>query len=516
MATAPPLDLTALEKDPRLFLYTSLTAGSSHIITATSRLETILKANKIPFQAIDMATDEKARRLWQRRAGGRKLPGLVKEGYVIGDLTEVEEWNEFGELHDNIGPVPAHGAAPPTGGQVGVQIAPVEKHANAFTPIRPAGTVADVGGQTGVPAAKMPEAGFDKTKGIALPGAAEIAALAQKKLAAKKEEAAPAAALGLAKTTSAEKEVDVATSTSPPPSTFEAINAETKTSPRPRQTSISFALEPIVPKTLLEKEKEIKEKAEKKEQEAAKELPEPIATKSEDVVTVASTVTAPAKDTEPADPVAKSESTSSAAKEDKAVSAAAAPIVESKLVDTATDSKPKPTTASENTPAPPTAADTPPSPAAAHHRGSEVHAATPEAITAVEKATTLTEAPEEDAVEEVDGQVAALKLGEGKSEPKGEKINEEKLEKPKAMEKAELEEEKPKTAAAEEEETNKAALEEVKKTEKVAEEEDETQAVSVEEKEEKKTEKADDTVEPKPTQEQDPKSADDATKSVDD
>jgi hypothetical protein len=81
---ASAMDLSTLEKDPRLFLYTSLTAGSSHIITATSRMETILKANKIPFTAIDTATDEKARRLWQRRAGQRKLPGLVKEGYVLG------------------------------------------------------------------------------------------------------------------------------------------------------------------------------------------------------------------------------------------------------------------------------------------------------------------------------------------------------------------------------------------------------------------------------------------------
>ena len=78
------MDLTEFEKDPRLFLFTSLTAGSSHIITATSRLETILKANKIPFQAIDTATDEKARRLWQRRAQAKKLPGLVKDGFVIG------------------------------------------------------------------------------------------------------------------------------------------------------------------------------------------------------------------------------------------------------------------------------------------------------------------------------------------------------------------------------------------------------------------------------------------------
>lgn len=83
-AAASPMDLSDYENDPRLFLFTSLTAGSSHIITATSRLETILKANKIPFQAIDTATDEKARKLWQRRASNKKLPGLVKDGFVVG------------------------------------------------------------------------------------------------------------------------------------------------------------------------------------------------------------------------------------------------------------------------------------------------------------------------------------------------------------------------------------------------------------------------------------------------
>src|ERR1700712_4664876 len=77
-------DLSEYENDPRLFLYTSLTAGSSHIITATSRLETILKANKIPFRALDCATDEKARMLWGRRSKGKKLPGLVKYGEIVG------------------------------------------------------------------------------------------------------------------------------------------------------------------------------------------------------------------------------------------------------------------------------------------------------------------------------------------------------------------------------------------------------------------------------------------------
>ncbi|KIW14646.1 hypothetical protein PV08_07430 [Exophiala spinifera] len=105
--------------DPTLYLYTSLTAGSSHIITATSRLETILKANKIPFRAVDCATDEKARMLWGRRSKGRKLPGLVKFGTIVGDLEQIEEWNEYGELQDQIagfsefgGPVPTPAPAP--------------------------------------------------------------------------------------------------------------------------------------------------------------------------------------------------------------------------------------------------------------------------------------------------------------------------------------------------------------------------------------------------------------------
>ncbi|TVY88236.1 Uncharacterized protein LAWI1_G005756 [Lachnellula willkommii] len=94
--------------DPALYLYTSLTSGSSHIVTATSRLETILKANKIPFKALDIATDEKARQIWGRRAGKdesgrpRKMPGLVQEGFVVGDLVEIEDWNEYGELRQHV------------------------------------------------------------------------------------------------------------------------------------------------------------------------------------------------------------------------------------------------------------------------------------------------------------------------------------------------------------------------------------------------------------------------------
>ncbi|PGH16182.1 hypothetical protein AJ79_01949 [Helicocarpus griseus UAMH5409] len=106
-------DPKSYRDDPTtLYLYTSLTAGSSHIITATSRLETILKANKIPFQAIDIATDEPARKLWGRRSRGKKLPGLVRDGMIVGDLTEIEEWNEYGEIKMHLGNGNARPAAP--------------------------------------------------------------------------------------------------------------------------------------------------------------------------------------------------------------------------------------------------------------------------------------------------------------------------------------------------------------------------------------------------------------------
>lgn len=78
--------------DSTLYLYTSLTAGSSHIITATSRIETILKANKLPFRAIDVATDEAARKLWGRRSKGKKLPGLVKYGDIVGVCDRPLAW----------------------------------------------------------------------------------------------------------------------------------------------------------------------------------------------------------------------------------------------------------------------------------------------------------------------------------------------------------------------------------------------------------------------------------------
>jgi hypothetical protein len=77
-------DLMSWEQDQALYVFTSLTAGSSHIVTATSRIETILKNARIPFTFVDTATNESAKKLFQRRGKGKKLPLLVKEGFVIG------------------------------------------------------------------------------------------------------------------------------------------------------------------------------------------------------------------------------------------------------------------------------------------------------------------------------------------------------------------------------------------------------------------------------------------------
>ncbi|CAO2656812.1 Nn.00g056150.m01.CDS01 [Neocucurbitaria sp. VM-36] len=111
-------ELRVFENDKTIYLFTSLTAGSSHIITATSRIETILKANKIPFTYKDTATDELAKKLFQRRASGKKLPLIVKEGYVLGGIEEIEEWNEYDEIREALGvtaaftPFPAKPSAP--------------------------------------------------------------------------------------------------------------------------------------------------------------------------------------------------------------------------------------------------------------------------------------------------------------------------------------------------------------------------------------------------------------------
>ena len=64
----------------------------------------MLKANKIGYELIDLATDEKAKKVWRWHGKGRKLPGVVRvteDGEtIIGGLDELEEANEYGELKE--------------------------------------------------------------------------------------------------------------------------------------------------------------------------------------------------------------------------------------------------------------------------------------------------------------------------------------------------------------------------------------------------------------------------------
>ena len=72
-------------------------------VSAQLRIETMLKANKIRYELVDLATDERAKKVWRRRGQGKKLPGVVRmdedgDETLVGTLEELEEANEYGEL----------------------------------------------------------------------------------------------------------------------------------------------------------------------------------------------------------------------------------------------------------------------------------------------------------------------------------------------------------------------------------------------------------------------------------
>ena len=86
---------------------------------------------------------------------------------VVQDLEEVEEWNEFGELKDNIGTVPSSNA-PPAGGVQGVSIRPADLGTSPNSRKSPEF-------DTKPSESEGPSSLLDKSNMVALPGAAEIA-----------------------------------------------------------------------------------------------------------------------------------------------------------------------------------------------------------------------------------------------------------------------------------------------------------------------------------------------------
>ncbi|RLV96677.1 Uncharacterized protein JA1_000020 [Spathaspora sp. JA1] len=82
-----------------IYLYTSL-AGGMQIMPRTNRLVTILNANGIKFEYRDLGTDEEAKKIWKRQAGGKTLPGIVRGDDFIGNWHDIDEANEEYKLQE--------------------------------------------------------------------------------------------------------------------------------------------------------------------------------------------------------------------------------------------------------------------------------------------------------------------------------------------------------------------------------------------------------------------------------
>lgn len=89
---------------PEIFIYTSFSSAMMNMVSHTNRMALILQAHKIKFTYIDVATDERAKRLWKWKgqAKGKVLPVVVREGEILCDLPELEEFSESHEVWDRI------------------------------------------------------------------------------------------------------------------------------------------------------------------------------------------------------------------------------------------------------------------------------------------------------------------------------------------------------------------------------------------------------------------------------
>lgn len=86
------------KEQPEVFLYTSLSSAMNNMVSRTNRMAHILESHKIKFTYVDVATDERAKRLWRWKSKGRMLPGIVRDGEIICDFPELEEINEDHEV----------------------------------------------------------------------------------------------------------------------------------------------------------------------------------------------------------------------------------------------------------------------------------------------------------------------------------------------------------------------------------------------------------------------------------
>ncbi|KAG5519968.1 hypothetical protein PMAC_000245 [Pneumocystis sp. 'macacae'] len=66
----------------------------------TSRLQFLLETTQLPFEIVDLATNPKAKELWYRCSQGKSLPAVVKQGKIIGNIDDIENANELGQLKE--------------------------------------------------------------------------------------------------------------------------------------------------------------------------------------------------------------------------------------------------------------------------------------------------------------------------------------------------------------------------------------------------------------------------------
>lgn len=72
------------------------------MVSDTNRMAHILTANKVKYMGVDVGTDPKARKIWRWKAKGRQLPAIVREGEVMCDLKQLEDWCEYREVWDRL------------------------------------------------------------------------------------------------------------------------------------------------------------------------------------------------------------------------------------------------------------------------------------------------------------------------------------------------------------------------------------------------------------------------------
>jgi len=86
-----------------IYLYTSSVSGRTQIRKDMARITMILDGRKVPYETLDVSTDEAAKtKLKDNREDktqGINLPQIWKDDTYLGGFSELDDANEEGELH---------------------------------------------------------------------------------------------------------------------------------------------------------------------------------------------------------------------------------------------------------------------------------------------------------------------------------------------------------------------------------------------------------------------------------